>query len=340
MERLESRPAVRRLSLGPTGLIASVDALAAGLSPHDIRLLVHTGVWVRVRRGFFVHRDHWAALDDWRGKPLLAVRAAYRAQRRPHVVSHTSAALVLDLPHLRPHDGLVHLTQYGAPRARVRGDVKHHQARFDPTELVKVDGISALGLPRTALDIAREHGFSAGVCAIDAARQRGVTLADLEAAREPMWHWPFVTVADDAVAFSDPGAESIGETLTRILLDEMGLGPIQTQFELRDATGHARCDLRVGRHVFEFEGLIKLLSRDQGGVADRPPADVLAARQSRHDWVCGFHLGMSHVVWDDLWGPRREQAKRRLRREYDATVARFGTSIADLAPYIVGRRAG
>ena len=49
---------------------------------------------------------------------------------------------------------------------------------------------------------------------------------------------------------------------------------------------------------------------------------------------------MSHVVWDDLWGSRREQTKRRLRREYDATVARFGTSIDDLARYVVGRRAG
>ena len=340
MERLESRPAVRRLSLGADGLVASSDALAAGLSAHDIRLLVRSGVWVRVRRGFFVHRDHAADLDDWRGKPLLAVRAAYRAQRRPHVVSHSSAALVLDLPHLRPRDGLVHLTQYGAPRARVRNGVKHHQARFHRAELTTVDGLPVLGLPRTALDIAREHGFAAGVCAIDAVRHRGVALAELEAARRPMWHWPFVTVADDALAFSDPGSESIGESLTRILLDEIGLGPIQTQFELRDATGHARCDLRVGRHVVEFEGLVKLVARDQGGVADQPPAEVLAARQARHDWVCGFHLGMSHVVWDDLWGPRREQTKRRLRREYDATVARFGTCIDDLAPYIVGRRAG
>ena len=32
-------------------------------------------------------------------------------------------------------------------------------------------------------------------------------------------------------------------------------------------------------------------------------------------------------------------AKQRLRREYDATTARFGTSIDDLAPYVVLRHA-
>lgn len=85
---------------------------------------------------------------------------------------------------------------------------------------------------------------------------------------------------------------------------------------------------------------MKLVPRAEGGVADRPPAVVLAARQARHDWVCGFQLGMSHITWADLWGTRREQAKRRLRREYDATVARFGASIDDLAPYRLTRRAG
>jgi len=48
---------------------------------------------------------------------------------------------------------------------------------------------------------------------------------------------------------------------------------------------------------------------------------------------------MSRIVWDDLWGLRRERTKIRLRREYAATVARYGTDISDLAPYRVHRRA-
>ena len=149
-----------------------------------------------------------------------------------------------------------------------------------------------------------------------------------------------VRLVDDALDFSDPGAESLGESLSRILLAEAGLGPIESQFELRDSTGWARCDLRVGRQLVEFDGAIKLRRPERGGVADREPEEVVAAEKRRQDWVCGFHLGMSRITWADFWGAERQRAIVRLRREYDATTARYGTSIEDLAPYTVVRRAG
>jgi hypothetical protein len=337
MVLLESRPAVRRLELAQDGLISRAAALARGLSADDVKALVRLGVWVPVRRGWYTSRAHWAELDERRGRPLLAVRAVHQSLVRPHAVSHSSAALVHGLPILDPRDGLVHVTKVG-PRARVRYGIKHHHARYRPDQVVEIDGLPVLDLPRTALDIAREFGFEAGVCAIDAARQRGVSIAELAEARQPMWHWPNVGVVDDALGFSDPAAESIGESLARVLLDELGLGPIETQFELRDPTGWARCDMRVGRQIYEFDGVVKLRPPERGGVADRAPEDVVAEEKRRQDWVCGFHLGMSRITWGDFWGMGRERAKARLIREYDATRARFGESIDDLAPYIVHRR--
>src|SRR4051812_37792196 len=224
---------------GADGLISWREARAEGLSGDDVRHLVRRGIWMPVRRGWYAPADHWSALDQRRGRPLLELRAAHRGLRRPHVISHSSAAHLRDLPILRPRDDLIHVTKYGAPRARVRDGIKHHQSRFRIEDVEWVDGLPVLGLARTALDIARESGFVAGVCAIDSARQRGVSTTDLWAQREAMWHWPNVTVADEAILFSDDGAESLGETLTRILLDEIGLGPIETQFELRDETGWA-----------------------------------------------------------------------------------------------------
>lgn len=321
------------------GLISHQEALAEGLSDDDVRRLVSRQVWVRVRRGWYTTAEHWNSLDDVRGRPLLAIQAAHRGLRGAHVISHSSAALVLDLPILRARDGLVHVTKYGAPRARVRNGIKHHQSRYRLDDVRFIEGLPVLGLARTALDIAREYGFTAGVCAIDSARQRGVTVSELWAARAPMWHWPNVTVADEALLFSDPGAESLGETLTRILVDETGLGPIQTQFELRDATGWARCDMRVGRHIVEFDGFVKLLPVEEGGVARRSAAEVVADAKRRQDWVCGFELGMSRVTWPELWGQQRDLTKQRVLREYAATTARYGTDIDDLAPYIVARRA-
>lgn len=335
------RDRARCLGVGPGAdrLISRREAMVEGLSPDDVRRLVTRGLWVPVRRGWYTPAEHWESLDVHRGRPLLTIRAVHRGLHKLAVVSHASAALLLDLPALRPHDELVHVTTYGSPRARVRNGVKHHQSRFRLGDVQVVDGLPVLGLARTALDIARESGFLAGVCAVDAARQRGVSLADLWEARAPMSHWPNVTVADAVLEFSDGGAESLGETLTRILLDEIGIGPVETQFELRDATGWARCDMRVGRHIVEFDGFVKLQSVDLGGFARRDPAEVVAEEKRRQDWVCGFHLGMSRVTWPELWGRQRDLTKQRLRREYEATVARFGTNIDDLAPFVVRRAA-
>jgi hypothetical protein len=205
---------------------------------------------------------------------------------------------------------------------------------------MRADGVPVLTPSRTALDIAREEGFAAGVVVADAVRLRGISLSELAEDLAAMNGWPYVTRARAALEFSDPGAESPGESLLRILVAELELGlPLQTQFELRDSTGRARCDLRVGRHIFEFDGAIKYRPPERGGVADRPAETVLMREKGRQDWVCGFGLGMSRVVWSDLWPPCRELTKIRLRREFEATVARLGTDIADLAPYIVARPA-
>ena len=320
-------------------LVSRREALASGLTPGHLRARLRRGEWVTVRHGWFVPREEWDALDPYDGRPRLEVVAAHRSLQEPHAVSHTSAALMLGIPFLRPRAALIHVTKLKGPRTRVRAGIKHHQARCLHPIVQSVQGVPVLAAPRTALDIAREDGLQAGVVAIDAVRHRGTTIAELKAELGLMRHWPHVTVAREALANSDAGSESVGESLMRVLVAELELGlPMETQFELRDPTGWARCDLRVGRHVFEFDGSVKYRSPEHGGLATSSAARVLMAEKQRQDWVCGFHLGMSRVVWDELWGIRRERTKARLRREFEATVARFGTDISDLAPYHVHRQ--
>lgn len=152
------------LGPGADGLISWHEAVAEGLSAADVRRLVARGWWVPVRRGWYTTADHWESLDDLRGRQLLRIRAAHRALRRAHAVSHSSAALVHQLPILRPRDGLIHVTKYGAPRARVRNGIKHHQSRYGMEGLQVIDHLPVLGVARTALDIAREFGFIPGPC--------------------------------------------------------------------------------------------------------------------------------------------------------------------------------
>jgi hypothetical protein len=124
-----------------------------------------------------------------------------------------------------------------------------------------------------------------------------------------------------------------------LLLEEIGIGPIETQFELRDHTGWARCDMRVGRHLVECDGRKKYLPVERDGLAAVDPDRVVWEEKQRQDWVTGFRLGMSRLVWADYWGRRRELPKERIAREYAATCAAYGTDISDLSAYIVRRSA-
>jgi hypothetical protein len=257
----------------------------------------------------------------------------------PHVISHDSAAVLLGLPTLRQPRPLVHVTRLGSPRATTRDGIKRHQSPILDEYVVQRDGLRVLGLARTAVDIAREHGLVHGVTAIDAARQLGVEPAELWSVTEQMWHWPNVITARRAIERSNGGAESLGETLARLLLEELGLGPIQTQFEISDGARSARVDLRVGRHLFEFDGRLKYLRPHRGGVAVQDPERVVWEEKKRQDWLLGYHLGMSRLVWADFWGRARVEALARVAREYQLTCARFGTSIDDLAHLVVRRAA-
>jgi hypothetical protein len=259
--------------------------------------------------------------------------------RVAHVLSHDSAARELGLAMLTPEEEFIHVTRRGIRGGRVEHGVKHHQAPYRRGQVVEVEGVPVLDAARTAADIAREHGYVHGLVACDGARQLGVPLSSLWEAAAPMVCWPEVTVVRAAIQDSDAGAESVGETLARILLTELGLGPIQTQFELRDETGRARCDMRIGRHLVECDGHKKYMRRERGGLAVIDPDEVVWREKQREDWLRGYRLGMSRLVWADYWGTRRELAKRRIRREYDATCAAYGTDISDLERLIVRRPA-
>jgi hypothetical protein len=47
---------------------------------------------------------------------------------------------------------------------------------------------------------------------------------------------------------------------------------------------------------------------------------------------------MSRLVWSDVQPDSWTSTQKRLLREISDTAARFGTSIDDLAPYVVRRR--
>lgn len=318
------------------GLITRARALDLGMSPSEIRTRLRHREWVVVRRGVYCSAEVWAALDEYVGRPRLRARAAILTIRRAWVLSHDSAAHELGMAILAPPDPLVHITRPGWTNAWTEHGVKHHLARFRPEQVVDVNGLRALDLARTAVDIARERGVRDGLVACDAALRLGVARSALVAAHEPMENWPGVQAARTSTELADPGAENPNESLGRELVLEAGIGEPETQFPVMTAQGPVWCDIRVGNHVVECDGAIKYRSPEDGGVAERPLEDVLRRQRERERLVRDEGLGVTRLVWADYWGSRREAAIRRLRADAADSASRFGV---ELAPRLVEQAA-
>lgn len=289
-----------------------------------------------VRRGVYSDAELWDALESEAERHRLRSRAATIYMRRDFLLSHDSSAYEHRLEILEPPFPLVHVTRYGVTAAWTRHGIKRHLAPFGQDQRSRIGDLQVLDIARTAVDIAREHGEPYGEIACDAALRRGVPRRELEAAVAAMTYWPHVTRTRRAVGFADPGAANLAETLGRILVAELGIGEIDTQFPVELEDGRvAWGDMRVGRHLFEVDGKVKYTPVEQGGVATRSPTEVAWEEKKRERLIRQQGLCVSRIIWADFWLPQRHEALIRLREEYDDTVRRFG----DVLPERLARNA-
>lgn len=331
------RPPLRALAARQGGVVTRGQCVAAGYTEVELRGLtaVH-GPWVTVRRGVYAERELWDSLTGYDERDRLRDLAVHLAMGTEHVMSHDSAARALRMPLLRPLHDLSHITRAGVGGSRTERGVKHHLTRIPLGDTVIVDGMEVTGLARTGVDLAREHGLAAGVVALDHALRRGATRGAIDLELATMWCWPGVRTAREAAFAADPGAESPGESLTRLMLREMGLGPIDSQFPVLVSGRVVWVDLRVGCHLVEFDGRRKFRPVEAGGDATRAFEDVWWDERGRQIAVCGEGFGMSRVTWADLFGRQREVTRARIEREHAVTVERYG---ADLPAHLAERAA-
>lgn len=325
---------VIRLLRSSHGLVTVDDAYSLGMSASDVQLQVRSGRWVRVRRGVYVTRAVWDQADETRGRPLLRVLAASASMRTPHVVSHDSAALVHGLPLLEPPRH-VHITRFGAHGDRTTYGVKHHKAPFEPWQVQTAAGVPLLDAARTAADLAREHGRRQGIVAFDAALAMGARPEDLHAAAGAMRSWPGVTAVRDCLDLADGGAESPGESLARLLVSELGVGRPETQFGLLVRGRQVWCDLRVRRHIIEFDGRVKYLPGERGGHAGLHPEDVLWGEKLREDDLRELRFGVSRLTWVDVTPAQWSSTQARLLSAIGQSDRLYGRSIDDLRSLVL-----
>jgi hypothetical protein len=281
------------------GLRLRPELLAAGLSDDDLARLCRSGGLGRVRRGAYVDAAD-ERLRNREARHALAARAAIMQLPPGAVASHVSAAVLHGLPAWGVPMDRVHVTRDGRSGGHRRRTLHVHVTPLGAHDVSVVDGVAVTTVPRTLADLARDEEFEPAVAVIDTALRRGLATPDVlqqAVSRTPQRRG--IRAARRAVTFADGGAESVGESRSRVLLDRARLPRPVLQWEVPGRQPIGRCDFgwpELGT-VGEFDGRIKYGRLLKPG---QDPGDVVFAEKRREDAIRDAGFRVVRWVWDDL----------------------------------------
>ena len=271
------------------------EALAAGLTRHELAGLARRGDVTRLHRGLYAVAPAWERTSPWDRHESLAHAAARGVPGA--VASHVSAAVLWGLPTPWRPPRLVHLTLFGEPptppplrTSRAQDWFRLHRGDVEAVHVTEHRGIRLTAPARSVVDCLRQLWLPDGVAIGDAALRRElVEPHELRAMRLEQRRWQQVTRVDAALPLLDPRRENWLESASAVLLHGSGVPLPIPQVEVFDEWGQflARVDAYWPHAgvVGEADGRGKYLDDETGG--DLPVRDVAtrvvasAARESR-----------------------------------------------------------
>ena len=221
-------------------IISAQELLARGYSRRAREHAERTGQLYRVRHGVYALASDLPTGPD-QAEAMLEIRsrAAAGSISPGTALSHTSALVLHGLPVHDLDTRRVTTTRHrpGSGSRRGRSSICHN---LDLAGAVtEVDGIPVTTPARTIVDVARSSPFTGAVCAADEALRRELCspaeLADeLDAAAGRVG----IARARAVVAFADAGAQSVLESVSRVVISRAGLPmpQLQREFILPDGT--------------------------------------------------------------------------------------------------------
>jgi len=258
---------------------------------------VRVGSLVRVRHGAYASAHGADAVE----RHLQLVAATWPLLGEGAVLSHASAAALHGLPTWECDLAKVSVTRPHGGHGRTGAWLHARLGTLDAEQVCEVEGLRVTGLARTAVDQACCVSFERAVATMDAALRAGVRRSELEQTVRLAKRRHGIGVARAALSFADGAAESVGESISRVLIAQVGLPAPALQVEVRDRQGRwvARSDFGwiEQRVIGEFDGRIKYLG-DEASVADaviREKAREQAIRDA--GWV------VVRWTWADLSDP-------------------------------------
>lgn len=285
-------------------LATTQELMDAGLSSYRIKADCASGILRRLERGVFINTHDLQSLNPWENYPMR-VLAKHKISQGT-VFSHQSAAGLLDFSLLYPNADKIHIYCQPTSRGTHSGVVKHARLTKN-TPLTRLEcGVLVTAPTTTLIDCAQVMSFrDAVVTAESALHQRAVPLDILTPSMLSYGGRNYRKV--HAVAASLTGlSESPGETLTRLLLDDMGISYIQ-QYWVNDY--RADFFLPDYKAFLEFDGALKY---NQFGVYE----DVLRRERERERCFLNSGARIFRTDWNTVYAHPylfKEQLRQFLR---------------------------
>ena len=307
---------LRTMAENQDGVFGANDAARVGVGPDELLNLTRRGQLVRVRRGAYVLAERYAAAEPSE-RYLLRAEAVLRTRGDADRLSHQSALAFLGIAAFDVNHAQVSVETRRASRRRVHAGLAIHP--WTGGDTWTLGAFRSVAPAVACVQVARVHGFMAGLAAMDSAVHRSLcSLADLESTAGAL-AGPKAGTVQRAIAACDPSCESVGETRSRIILMDGNL-PFASQVDIADAAGFiGRVDFLVdGCVVVEFDGMIKY--------AGPTGQAALAKEKIREDRLRRAGYEVVRIVWSELEDPssilRRIEQARRLARERRAAGLR------------------
>lgn len=275
------------------------------------------GELIRLHSGRYVRTgDAGGFIEDRHLRTIAAVHSRRQASAAPF--SHASAAVLWGLPLFRHVPEAVHVSD-----ARHNGVVRHargvarHEVSVPDDDIVVIGGIPCTSLERTVFDVARTLPLASAVAVADAAlrlvawdpedrvydqgaastwatamEERIARARGARGIRQARW----------IMAFADGRAQLPGESMSRLLLHDLGFASPRLQVRLADSSHLYFVDFGLddAKAWGEFDGEGKYTDAQFRG--ERTPWEVVRAEKEREDWIRAtthrplVRWGMQHLA--------------------------------------------
>ncbi len=277
------------------GIVTTAELLASGMPRWRLRSLVRSGALVHISRGVYAGAVPLAGLaHEPAGKHALWAAASFLTLPGT-VASHHTAARIHGIDLLGKLPAAVIVTRplgTGGSRS-ARAGVIVHNAALPADQVTAWQGIPVTSVARTVVDLARTSSFRAGVVAADSALYtRQTSERELRSVLAGCSRWPGVRQARRVVAFSDPRAESVLESISRVAFRDQRLPDPDLQVWVGDdgvVIGRVDFLWRQYRTIGEADGAAKYTNPARAMAQLRRDAELRAA---------GFEV--VHFTWEEI----------------------------------------